>query len=719
MDTIPNDHPNLRIFKQHGFLFQGTSGSTQAIGRCPFCGANKKFFINPEKKTWDCKICGKVGGYQKFLGQLVEHCKKEFSGKVAEKLAERRGISIDTLNKYSVGYNRVNKTYLLPVWDVSKKELYNVRLYDIKSGILRNSAGCKTAMYGLPFLERSVNVIWLCEGEWDAMAMDEILNNAGLEANVLSVPGATTFKAEWAGFFTGKIVHVAFDNDYDKTDNRDIFRAGAGKVGARKVQENLKGLTKSLEFTNWPSKFADGFDVSDLYTLRNKNAKKTIRNLVAMSKKTPPPIINPDGSKDEATPEENNKQTFDGPGLMPEEVYARFKKWLILKSTDAIDVMYGSIIANRIVKDQIWMFLVGPSGCGKSELTMSLDDCPEIFPISSLTPNTLISGSNASGSDPSLIPKLDGMNLVVKDFTTIMEMQEQAQKAIMSQLRDAYDGTACKPFGTGAMRKYNSRFGFISGVTQAVEQFLEGGTALGERFLSYPIQVDTSWEGQMPLLSRVQQNTIHQGETSMRDELKQISKEVLNYDFGREITIPPDILRQVMAVGFWVSRMRGSVTRDKTFKKEITHRPYIEIPTRLVSQCTGLLMGLGLFHRLKEVTQKQMDLVRYIAVGSTPYHHEKIVRYLWRDTINQGEAEYGVDDICNVLNLPHDTSYRFAENLAQLGILRVRSGRYANPKWRLTAEAQNVMTVGNIYPEFTPKKKLKTKKKNFKLKHNI
>ena len=702
------DHPNLKVFKQYGFISQGTSGVSQITGRCPFCGTNKKFFINPDKKNWDCKICGHSGGYQKFLAQMVSHCQKNFHGKVMDRLVALRGISEESFKTFGVGYNTLNGTYLIPVWSQDRKELFNVRIYDIKTGVLKNTAGSKASIFGLPSAARPYKTVWLCEGEWDAIVMNEILIKNNLKDTiVLSVPGATTFKAQWTGLFNRKIVHVVFDNDHDKTDNHGIFRPGAGKLGGKKIYENLKTITSSLEFNHWPDSYEDGFDLNDLYKLRRGNAQKTLRNLVAMSKDSPPPIIRQDGKEDSY--DDAPEVMFNGAGLPPEKVYDRFTKWLELNSTDAIDVMYGTVIANRLNSNPVWLFFVGSSGTAKTELVQSLDECPEIIHMSSITPNTLISGSGGGGgADPSLVPKLDGKVFTIKDFTTIMQMQEQAKASIISQFRDAYDGTCAKAFGTGAVRYYKSKFGFISAVTHMIEQLLEGGTALGERFLSYKMEERRKFNDVLPVLERVWEHAVTGSNTTMRAELRATSEEVLNYDFGSEIAIPPMIRDKAMAIAYWVSQMRGTVTRSSTYKKEVTHRPYIELPTRLVSQFATLLMGIGLFRKKKSVTEEELKILRHIGLSSTPFHLDKITRSLWNEEIlTRATAEFNTEELCDVIHMPYDTTYRFAENLQQLKLIKRKKTKLDSAKWSLTNDSKHIIQLGDIYPSIRHKRRFK------------
>ena len=705
MAEISLKHPNLKIFRQHGFIPQGTSGASQVIGRCPFCGANKKFFINPDSKKWDCKVCTHKGGYQMFLKQLVKHGVENFTGTRASALAGKRGISVDTLEFFDVGFNPVNETYLIPVWNEKRTEIYNIRIYR-KDGVLMNSAGCKSALFGWWNVSAPHKVIWLCEGEWDAMVMTELLikNDLDDDAIVLSVPGATTFKSEWTGYFSGKIAHAVYDNDYDKDDSHGFFRPGAGKLGMHKIYENLKGICKSIDFIHWPRSYADGFDLNDLYRKKKGNSLRTQKQLVSMMHSEPPKINYPEGQEPKGiTDKKERERSFTGEGLSPEEVYAAYRKWLYLPSTDPIDVAFATVISNRLPGDPVWTFFIGPSGCGKSEIIMSLDDAPRIYPLSRMTPHTLISGSTgAGGGDPSLIPKLNNQVLSIKDFTVILDMNEQARDAIFSQLRDAYDGKCANEFGTGARRAYESKFGILAGTTEAIEIYLEGGTAMGERFLGYKFPPMTGFSEKCKVMSMAIDNVapreVNKNKEIMRSEIRDAAIKALDHDFGPPPQFPDFLREKIMALSYWISLMRGTVMRNR-FSKEIERKAFIEMPTRIVVQLTKFSLGLAQFRGKNVVTEAEYELVRKIGRGTAPDHLENIIYKMWSE---DARGNFTNMDFSEMLRLPPETCKRFAENLYQLGVLRLKKPKGAIiGTWYLNKDFIETIKMSEIYKPYS------------------
>jgi hypothetical protein len=106
-------------------------------------------------------------------------------------------------------------------------------------------------------------------------------------------------------------------------------------------------------------------------------------------------------------------------------------------------------VANLLPRDPLWLFLVGPPSAGKTEVIAALGDIPSIFPLSSLTPQTFASGFEGKHGETSLLPRLSGKTLTMKDFGSVLTMYREKKAEIIGQLREIYDGQFSKTWGNG------------------------------------------------------------------------------------------------------------------------------------------------------------------------------------------------------------------------------------------------------------------------------
>lgn len=701
------NHPNLKAFKEHGFLPEFKSGDAHVVGVCMFCGSyssksesgvKPSFHINVEEKKWDCKICGKNGGYQVFLREIINWAEEAASVRILRRLSDERGIRVSTLRAHRVGYNMVNKKFVLPVMDLENETILNIRHFK-RGKNLRTTSGGNTGLYGGNVLNLSnrseIDVVWLVEGHWDKMVMWEILRRLQIKNEVaVSVPGAQQFKSEWIALFRNKVVNVIYDNDHDyEVGNKTEL--GAGKKGMIKVYGMLKGQAETLNFVHWPSRFKSGFDIRDLYNRNNNSPRKTRKILINFLEDLPKDIEKSDAGQVLLKTE----NVYDGEGCPIEEVYEVFNKWLKLKNNDVIDMAYATIVANRLNGCPVWLFLVGPSGCGKSEVIMSFKDHKYIESISSLTANTLISGANfTGGNDPSLVPYLDKMVLAIKDYTAIMGLDRTTQIKIVSDLRDAFDGECAKIYGNGRRVKYDSKFGIIAGVTGMIDIASEGLTALGERFIRYIVPVDKTLKGERDVLRRVKANRKQGGRETMQKELRTIGNRFLNFDFGEEPEIPTEMENRLFALVQLTGILRASIVRD--FRTDdISYKPMQEYCTRLADQFMGLAAALPMIKREKCFNMEHFKLLKYTAKGTIPSREEEVIRKLYKNNMN---GRYTQDEISEMLRLPTTTTRKVIDNLTAFKALRKHKTKRAsftndNALWSLHKKVLGLIEECEFY----------------------
>lgn len=233
-----------------GLEVQGTSGD-EACCDCPFCGKEGHFHYNEAKQVGHCKVCEASPTAIGIAGHLVE---KEWdipSGKSLSDLAKWRGLPQEAFTSSTL---RVQAgTYALVCKDRFGK-VYDVRRCSLR-GKWFSLPGARVTLFGAEQLaedDRRDQVHYLCEGEWDAIAMGYALRAASKSGVVLGVPGASIFKEPWGDWLAGRRVVVLYDND------------ASGAAGEQRVAKVLRHRASSVRFHRWPAEAPDGFDISDL-----------------------------------------------------------------------------------------------------------------------------------------------------------------------------------------------------------------------------------------------------------------------------------------------------------------------------------------------------------------------------------------------------------------------------------------------------------------------
>src|SRR5918994_248367 len=75
------------------------------------------------------------------------------------------------------------------------------------------------------------------------------------------------------------------------------------------------------------------------------------------------------------------------------EVVATFERWQYLPDPGVVVGALGTIAANLLPGDPVWLVLVGPPGAGKSEALQSTTRLPDVYGAGTLTEPALLSGS--------------------------------------------------------------------------------------------------------------------------------------------------------------------------------------------------------------------------------------------------------------------------------------------------------------------------------------
>ena len=187
------------------------------------------------------------------------------------------------------------------------------------------------------------------------------------------------------------------------------------------------------------------------------------------------------------------------------DVEAAFARWI--RDTDCVPTraLLASYVANRKLEgDPVWLMLVGGSGVGKTERLIPLAVMPDVVLESSITgPAALLSGTGkkerAKDATGGLLRKLPegGGVLLLKDFTSIIDMHRESRAEVLAALREVYDGRWDRSVGAegGRTLTWTGHLGLVAGCTTAIDSAHSVMSVMGTRFMLIRLQGDQDIAG--------------------------------------------------------------------------------------------------------------------------------------------------------------------------------------------------------------------------------
>lgn len=681
----------LRPFETHGVEFTGERGD-ERFGTCPFTGKAEKFYVNIKTGLWDSKTAGLSGNIPQFLQQISKLYVTQMTEPILKRLADDRNLPAQAFKNWQVGWD--GRNYTLPVRDLDGN-VVDIRIYHLGRHII-STGGCHVGLLGAERIGRKSEPIFLFEGEWDTIAASYIMQKLGIPGICVGVPGAGIFKPEWISWFAGRVVHTHYDKD------------SAGESGEQLIEKRLAGVAKSVSFVHWPEDLPEGWDVRDwiIYGLSKRTPKKSWARLTNLYEPKPRVRELPPAKLQTFTLHRKKGKlhlAWKKPPTL-DDVHDIFRKWLFLDSTYGIDVLLATLISQRLEGPPVWLFLVGPPGSAKTELISSLHDLEDVYSTSTVTPHALISGANFQGmkQDPSLIPKLNGKVLVVKDFTAVMGAKDQEKDEIFSILRDAYDGSCGKVFGNGVERAYDSRFTVIAAVTPMIYDVGYRHAQLGERFLKFSMADNLNHPDEYAIISRAIDNTDR--ETTMKKEIRDVVREFVERSLKGTVLpeIPPVMKDRIIWLGRFGARMRGTVSRDSYRNDIMTSRPSAEVGSRLGIQLAKLARSLAMLHKREEVNVDDFTIIKKVMLDTVMQRTEDVLRTLY---IAWEKGPMSTVELALLTRYPQATVLRLLQDLHVLDIV-VRSGSSYKHKWRVSDYVHECIVNCDLYS--TPEERART-----------
>lgn len=375
-------------------------------------------------------------------------------------------------------------------------------------------------------------------------------------------------------------------------------------------------------------------------------------------------------------------------------------KNLKFKDDRIIDVVMAIILANLFKSDPLWLMLVAPPSGGKTELLRALDGLPFIYFLSTLTAQTLISGKKTkSGGSCSLLPKLNGKILIVKDFTSILGMKFEQRTEILGQLREVADGRLTKGFGTGETFDWEGHVGFLGAVTPVYDTYHSVISVMGDRFLLWRSDTEDDLSPGLTAIDRVGT------ENSMRDEMRESAKKFIdqfqNFKPSR-VEVDEDTKRMIVNMALVAAKLRCGVERNP-YTKAITYDPQPEGAPRLSKQLYQMGIALAVIHGNDKIGPAEFEMLSKITFDLTTSRRAKIVRYLWSSLCWESFGTWATTtDVALALDSPTNTVKYALEDLMVLGVCRrdlQGTTENAGYRWQLSETITQQIAFSELLPE--------------------
>lgn len=655
-----------------------------AIGDCPLCGKPGHFFVDSETTQWDCKRCGESGNVISFMTKLALLMAKETHDIDIQRLSALRGIPVAGLKRAFVGYT--GEEWWIPVFG-SKGTVRDIRRWQ-REGKLYNTSG-DLHLWGLRELSTTPagTRVWLCEGEWDGIALRWLLDQTSSRADVVvAVPGANVFKRDWVNWFSGRRVTVCYDNDE------------AGDTGSKKAGEWIKPVAKEVKFLCWPDARPRGWDIRDFVKeglgkkITAEQGLQILEGLVKEHHRRHQPKAS------SAKPQAGSVGTASRLASFT-DVLEVFAGWVKMDQDfhDALAISLATALSNVIPGDPLWFYLIGPPGSGKSLILMSFQDSERCLFRSTLTPASLVSGFNTH-PDPSLLPQMNGKTAVFKDGTELLAMHPEARKEAYGVLRGAFDGSVSKSFGNGIKRDYKLHFNMLVGITPAIHG--DSQASMGERFLKFEMR-ETGEVVDAKIRSAI--SNIGE-EVEMQVDLNKVCASFLSRNIGvRNLPRVPDwVLDRTVALSQLLSVLRAQVEREAYGDRDVRYRPSHEIGTRVGKQLIKLGQVLTYVFEKTEIDHEIYALMLRVAMDTSIGFHLDIVKAMVA-IANQGLSR---DDLCKRTRIHHTTMQRRLADLEQLRVVQPKKIPHPGTsktgpvptKWFLSDEIVGLWEVAHGVP---------------------
>jgi len=380
------------------------------------------------------------------------------------------------------------------------------------------------------------------------------------------------------------------------------------------------------------------------------------------------------------------------------------QNYLHLDDPWVIDIALGTVVANTLPGEPLWVLLVNPASTGKTEFVQMFNKVPFCGWLPEVTENTFLSGlkssnTNKEGKDSrkhSLLhrwtnPELLGGKspirvMLVQDLTGLITVNKGKRDAVFGQLRQIYDGRFVRSTGMGEDLLWEGYLGLLGAVTPVYDQVAELNSILGERFMLYrphrkqieaeahkALEItDPSWRGIVA---------------------KEATKAVVDaVRLLPQIQIPKWVTNRLISLSLVTTTGRTGVVRDG-YRRALTYLPESEGPGRFIKQLKKLLQGLCAVRGFRRPNEKELAILAKVARDTIPKHRWVVIEALYGKESNR-------EELARKTNIPPSTLFYLLEELMVLGIAQKEDEVWAlTGRFRGLCQTAKVMGGNPLQPD--------------------
>ena len=372
------------------------------------------------------------------------------------------------------------------------------------------------------------------------------------------------------------------------------------------------------------------------------------------------------------------------------DVLRAFETQFWMPDVAMVEIVLGTVAANRLPGDPVWTWLVGPPSSGKSETLASVSRLSEVHRVSSFTEAGLLSGSPGNKGSGGLLREIGERGLLVfNDLSVLLGEHGSTRPRTFALLRELYDGELTRQLGTDGGQRFHWRgkIGVLGAVTEAVDVLDIG--LMGERIVYYRLPLISVTEERTTGLFALE-NVGHQQEARAKiaETVERFFADlVLPEEVGMPDAAGQDRLVDLATLG---TRCRSPVVRD-SYRREIDLVPQPERVPRLLAQL-GQLRGGLLAVGVK--SDEVWRILGKVALDGMTAGRRRVL-----DTLTGGRFDRATSTVAGFARLPETTARRHLEDLAAIGVVEHTGGfpdRWRLAEWVADSWQQLDLPTGNV-----------------------